>query len=256
MSGALARSKRTDIHLIPWIRVVREFERAAVFRLGRISGYRGPGIVFAIPFIESLVIVDLRVEVVVVPTQECITRDNVPLRVDAVVFFRVKSADKAIVEVVNYRSATLDLAQTTLRSVIGERTLESLLVDRAGVAAHMQEILDEATEEWGIQVTRVDVKDLEVPEGLRGAMAREAEAERERRAMTIRAAGEAEAATHLVAAARLLGSTPSGIRMRYLQTLVAVSEHGNAVVHAPLEFLGTNEASPDVLSVPEEGQGA
>lgn len=241
MSTQLARSRRGEFHLFPWIRAVPEYQRAAVFRLGRIKGFRGPGLVFAIPFLESLVIVDLRIEVVVVPTQECITRDNVPLRVDAVVFFRVKAADKAIVEVVNYRTATIDLAQTTLRSVIGERTLESLLADRAGVAAHMQTILDEATEEWGVQVTRVDVKDLEVPEGLRGAMAREAEAERERRAMTIRASGEAEAATHLVEAAQLLASTPSGIRMRYLTTLVAVSEKGNAIVHAPLEFVATRE---------------
>ena len=241
MTSPLARTRRDQVHLFPWLRVVREFERAAVFRLGRIKGFRGPGLVFAIPFIESLVLVDLRIEVVVVPTQECITRDNVPLRVDAVVFFRVAKPDKAIVEVVNYRTATLDLAQTTLRSVIGERTLESLLVDRAGVAAHMQTILDEATEQWGIQVTRVDVKDLEVPEGLRGAMAREAEAERERRAMIIRASGEAEAAAELVEAARLLGATPSGIRMRYLQTLVAVAEKGNAVVHAPLEFVAPPE---------------
>ena len=157
----------------------------------------------------------------------------------------MKAADKAIVEVVNYRSATTDLAQSTLRSVIGERTLESLLVDRAGVAAHMQDILDAATEQWGVQVTRVDMKDLEVPEGLRGAMAREAEAERERQAMTIRASGEAEAAEHLVEAARLLGSTPSGIRMRYLQTLVAVAEKGNAVVHAPLDFLSSASPTTD-----------
>jgi regulator of protease activity HflC (stomatin/prohibitin superfamily) len=245
MASRLARTSRGDFHLVPWIRVVPEYQRAAVFRLGRIAGYRGPGLVFAIPFIESLVIVDLRIEVVVVPMQECITRDSVPLRIDAVVFFRVKAADKAIVEVVNYRNATTDLAQTTLRSVIGERTLESLLFDRAGVAAHMQGILDAATEEWGIQVTRVDIKDLEVPEGLRGSMAREAEAERERRAMTIRALGEAEAADHLVEAARLLGSTPSGVRMRYLQTLVAVAERGNAVVHAPLEFVAPAAPPPN-----------
>lgn len=237
MAPHLVRARGDGLHLIPWIRVVPEYQRAAVFRLGRIAGYRGPGLVFAIPFIETLVIVDLRIEVVVVPTQECITRDNVPLRVDAVVFFRVKQPDRAIVEVVDYRTATTDLAQTTLRSVIGERTLESLLGDRESVAAHMQEILDATTEEWGIQVTRVDMKDVGVPDGLRGAMAREAEAARERRAMAIRASGEAEASQHLVEAARILASTPSGIRMRYLQTLTSVAERGNAVIHAPLDFL-------------------
>jgi regulator of protease activity HflC (stomatin/prohibitin superfamily) len=217
----------------PWLEIVPEYQRAAVFRLGRITGYRGPGLVWIAPLFERLVIIDMRVVVVDVPPQECISRDNVPLKVNAVVYFRVQDPNKAIVEVLDHRKATLEFAQTTLRSVIGQSSLDKILSDRTDIAAELQRVIDEATDEWGVKVTRVEIKDLEIPGGLRRAMAKEAEAERERRAMVIRAQGEREAAGQLVQAAKLLDQSPNGFQMRYLQTLLQVAERGNTVVFAP-----------------------
>ena len=217
----------------PWLKVVPEYQRAAVFRMGRITGYRGPGLVFRMPFVERLVVVDRRIVTVDVPPQECISRDNVPMRVNAVVYFRVEHPDKAIVEVLNYQKATIEIAQTTLRSVIGRRSLDELLADRSTVASDLQQIIDEATDAWGVKVSRVEIKDLEIPDGLKRAMAKEAEAERERRAMVIRAAGEREAASQLAEAAKTLDQSPNGFQMRYLQTLLQVAERGNTVVFAP-----------------------
>lgn len=219
----------------PWMTIVPEYQRAAVFRLGRITGYRGPGMILRLPLIEKLVVVDRRIITVDVPSQECISKDNIPMRVNAVVYFRVEHPDKAIVEVLNYRKATIEIAQTTLRSVIGQRSLDELLSDRDAVASALQALVDEATDAWGVKVSRVEIKDLEIPDGLKRAMAKEAEAERERRAMVIRAQGEKEAATQLAEAAKILDSSPTGFRMRYLQTLVQVAERGNTVVFAPQE---------------------
>lgn len=217
----------------PWIEIVPEYQRAAVFRLGRMIGWRGPGLVWVAPIMERLVIVDMRVVVVDVPPQECITRDNVPIKVNAVVYFKVADPAKAIVEVLDHRRATLEIAQTTLRSVIGQSPLDRILSDRTEITTELQTIIDHATDDWGVKVTRVEIKDLEIPGGLRRAMAREAEAERERRAMVIRATGEREAAGQLVEAAHLLDRSPNGFQMRYLQTLLQVAERGNTVVFAP-----------------------
>jgi len=227
----------------PWLKVIPEYQRAAVFRLGRITGYRGPGLVLQLPLIEKLVVVDRRIVTVDVPPQECISKDNVPLRVNAVVYFRVEHPDKAIVEVLNYRKATIEIAQTTLRSVIGQQTLDQILSDRSSVAGNLQQIIDVATDEWGVKVSRVEIKDLEIPDGLKRAMAKEAEAERERRAMVIRARGEKEAATQLMEAAKLLDQSATGFQMRYLQTLLQVAERGNTVVFAPNTGAGAGAAA-------------
>ncbi|MFT4627954.1 MAG: regulator of protease activity HflC (stomatin/prohibitin superfamily) [Myxococcota bacterium] len=224
--------------LIPWLAIIPEYQRAAVFRLGRFAGLRGPGLVFVSPMLERIMIVDVRVMVVDVPPQECISKDNVPLKVNAVVYFKVADPRKAIVDVFDYRKATVEIAQTTLRSVIGTSPLDKLLSDRTEIAEELQTIIDQATDEWGVKVNRVEIKDLEIPGGLRRAMAKEAEAERERRAMVIRAAGEKEAAQQLAEAAKLLDASPNGFQMRYLQTLLQVAERGNTVVFAPSASAG------------------
>lgn len=226
--------------LIPWLAIVPEYQRVAVFRFGRLKGIRGPGLVMRAPIAERFVAVDLRVVVVDVPPQECISRDNVPIKVNAVVYFRVDDPAKTIIEVYDHRKATLEIAQTTLRSVIGECSLDKILSDRNDISDKLQQIIDLATDEWGVKVHRVEIKDLEIPGGLRRAMAKEAEAERERRAMIIRAAGEKEAASELANAAKLLDQSPNGFQMRYLQTLLQVAEKGNTVVFAPMQ--GTEQA--------------
>ena len=219
--------------LLPWVVIVHEYERVAVFRVGRIVGYRGPGVVWRMPFIEEFVRVDSRIVNVDVQPQECITKDNVPVTVNAVVYFRVEHPDKAIVNVVDYHSATIEIAQTSLRGTIGQMTLDELLSEIVAVAARLQAVIDQATDAWGVKVTRTEIKDIRVPDEMRKAMAKEAEAERERRAMLIRASGEREAARELVEAAKLLDETPSGFRIRYLQTLLQVAEEGNTIVFAP-----------------------
>jgi regulator of protease activity HflC (stomatin/prohibitin superfamily) len=218
---------------LPFVEVVPEFQRVAVFRLGRMVGYRGPGVVYRVPFIERFVWVDRRVIVVDVPPQECISRDNVPLKVNAVVYYKVEHPDKAIIEVRDYHKATVEIAQTTLRSVIGESSLDQVLSDRTEISYKLREIIDLATDAWGVKVDRTEIKDLEIPGGLKTAMAKEAAAERERRAMVIRAQGEFEAAKQLSAAAAQLDKSPAGLQMRYLQTILQVSESGNTVVFAP-----------------------
>lgn len=226
---------------VPWIAIIPEYKRAAAFRLGRYKGTRGPGLVHRIPFLERLMVVDMRMLTVDVPRQECISRDNVPLTVNAVVYFKVANAELAIVKVFDHRKATLEIAQTTLRSVIGSAALDQILSDRDSLASDLQRIIDEATDEWGVKVSRVEIKDLEIPGGLKHAMAKGAEAERERRAMVIRAKGEREAAGELAAAAKILDSSPNGFQMRYLQTLLQVAEKGNSVVFAPTDS-GQNSA--------------
>lgn len=218
---------------LPFVEVVPEYQRVAVFRLGRMAGYRGPGVVYRLPLMERFVWVDRRVHVVDVPPQECISRDNVPLKVNAVVYYKVEHPDKAIIEVRDFHRATVEVAQTTLRSVIGESSLDQVLSDRTDISAKLREIIDVATDAWGVKVDRTEIKDLEIPGGLKTAMAKEAAAERERRAMVIRAQGEREAAAQLAEAAAQLDRSPAGLQMRYLQTILQVSENGNTVVFAP-----------------------
>jgi regulator of protease activity HflC (stomatin/prohibitin superfamily) len=238
---------------LPFVAVVKEFERVAVFRLGRIVGYRGPGVVWRIPFIEEFQRVDSRVVTVDVQPQECMTRDNVPVRVNAVVYFRVEHPDKALVEVTNYRHATLEIAQSTLRSVIGQRTFDQLLGEIEETAHALQEIIDEATDAWGVKVTRTEIKDIQIPDELKRAMAKEAEAERERRAMIIRASGEKEAARELMEAAEILGSSQYGFQMRYLQTLASIAEEGNTVIFAPSDAM--SEAAAAASRAPKAKTG-
>jgi regulator of protease activity HflC (stomatin/prohibitin superfamily) len=189
--------------------------------------------------LEQFYAVDSRITTVDVQPQECITRDNVPLQVNAVIYYRVNKPDKAIVEVVDYHVATIEIAQSSLRSVIGQRTLDQILSDIKETASALQELVDVATDEWGVKVTRVEIKDIKIPDDMKRAMAIEAEAERERRAMVIRASGEKEAARQLSEAAKVLDETSSGFHMRYLQTLLQVAESGNTVVFADPKLGGT-----------------
>lgn len=230
-------------NLIPWVTIVHEFKRVAVFRLGRIVGYRGPGIVWRMPFIERFEVVDNRIVTVDVEPQECITRDNVPVTVNAVVYYRVEHPDKAICNVKDYHRSTIEIAQTSLRSTLGRRTLDELLSEVDEVAADLKKVIDRATDEWGVKVSRTEIKDIRIPKNMRKAMAKEAEAERERRAMIIRANGEKEASQRLVEAAKRLDESPNGFKMRYLQTLVQVSEEGNTIVFAPSDDIGAAGAA-------------
>ena len=235
------------LSLLPFVQIVKEYQRVAVFRLGRIVGYRGPGMVWRMPFVESFQMVDSRIVTIDVQPQECMTKDNVPVRVNAVVYFRVQEPDRAIVEVVDYRTATVEVAQSTLRSVLGRRSLDELLSEIESAAAELQTIIDKATDAWGVKVTRVELKDVQIPDNMKRAMAKEAEAERERRAMIIRAAGEREAAEQLVAAAKTLGESQFGFQMRYLQTLNQVSENGATVVFASPTDSATAVAAAEMV---------
>lgn len=240
--------------LLPWVTVVNEYQRVAVFRLGRIVGYRGPGVVWRLPFIERFEMVDSRTITVDVEPQECITRDNVPVTVNAVVYYRVEHPDKAICNVKNYHSATIEIAQTSLRSTIGKRTLDELLSEVEEVAQDLKLVIDRATDEWGVKVSRTEIKDIRVPDEMRKAMAKEAEAERERRAMIIRANGEKEAANRLAEAAKLLDQSPTGFKMRYLQTLLQVAEEGNTIVFAPNEDMSAAAAGVSAANVQRSRQ--
>ncbi len=242
------------VKLFPFATIVDEYQRVAVFRMGRIVGYRGPGVVWRWPFVERFAMVDSRTVTVDVKPQECMTRDNVPVRVNAVVYFRVEHPDKAIVKVVDYRVATIEMAQTTLRSVIGQRTLDQVLSEIDEASKLLKEIIDKATDEWGVKVSRVEIKDIQIPDELKRAMAKEAEAERERRAMIIRAQGEKEAAERLAEAAKLLESSTFGFQMRYLQTLLQVSESGSTVVFAPTDAMNLTAAAVNssVKGVPRD----
>ncbi len=216
------------------VRIVREYERGVVFRLGRLVGARGPGLILLIPFIDRMVKVDLRVVTMDVPRQEMMTRDNVPVTVDAVVYFRVVNPEDAIVKVEDFVRATALYAQTTLRSVVGQHELDDLLAHRDQVNAQLQRIIDEATEPWGIKVTAVEVRDVVLPEGMKRAMARQAETERERRAKIINAEGEFQAAERLVEAARKMAEQPIALQLRYLQTLAEIASEQNSTTIFPL----------------------
>jgi regulator of protease activity HflC (stomatin/prohibitin superfamily) len=216
------------------VRVVREYERGVVFRLGRLVPLRGPGLVLLIPVLDRMVRVDLRTVTLTIPPQEVITRDNVPARVAAVCYFKVVDPVAAITQIEAFAPATSQIAQTTLRSVLGGADLDQLLAERERLNAQLQTIIDEQTEPWGIKVATVEIKDVEIPEAMQRAMARQAEAERERRAKVINAEGEFQASQKLADAAAILGREPSAIQLRYLQTLLEIGADQNSTVVFPL----------------------
>ncbi len=234
-----------------WLRVIREYERAVVFRLGRLLGTpKGPGLFFIFYPFETMEKVSLRLVTMDVPPQDIITRDNVSVQVNAVVYFRVLDPSKAIVSVENYEFATSQIAQTTLRSVLGQVELDDLLSEREKLNQQLQEILDRQTDSWGIKVTHVEIKKVDLPQEMQRAMARQAEAERERRAKVINAEGEYQAAEKLVMAANMMASSPMALQMRYLQTLNEISTSGtNTVVFPfPLEFLKAFSNDPKTVT--------
>ena len=222
------------IIILAAVRIVNEYERGVVFRLGRYVGVRGPGLILLIPFIERMVKVELRVVTMDVPQQECITMDTVTVKVDAVVYFRVMKPESAILNVEQYIRATSLLCQTTLRNVVGQSTLEDLLGHRDKVNEKLQALIDEGTEPWGIKVSMVEVRDVQLPETMQRAMAAQAEAERERRAKIVHADGEAQAAEKLSEAAKIMSLYPAAMQLRYLQTLVTISTEKTNTIVFPL----------------------
>jgi regulator of protease activity HflC (stomatin/prohibitin superfamily) len=216
------------------VRVLREYERAVVFRLGRLMEQRGPGLVLLVPTIDRMVRVSLRTVTLTVPPQEIITRDNVPARVTAVAYYRIIDPNNAITQVESFDSATLQIAQTTLRSVLGGADLDTLLAERERLNDELQHIIDAQTEPWGIKVTSVEIKDVEIPESMQHAIARQAEAERERRAKIINAEGEFQAAAKLAEAADVIGRNPTTLQLRYLQTLREIGGQQNSTVVFPM----------------------
>ena len=216
------------------IRVLNEYERAVVFRLGRIRDVKGPGLIIIIPVIDKVVKVDMRTITMDVPPQDVITKDNVSIKVNAVVYFRVVDANAAVIDVENYLYATSQLAQTTLRSVCGQVELDEILSAREKINIHLQEILDRSTDPWGIKVSLVEVKQIDLPEEMKRAIAKQAEAERERRAKVINAEGEFQAAQKLIDAAALMETQPMSLQLRYLQTLNQISAENNSTVVFPI----------------------
>jgi len=216
------------------IKIVREYERGVIFRLGRLIGAKGPGIFFIIPGVDKMLRISLRTITLEIPTQEVITRDNISIKVNAVVYFRVIDPNKAVVEIENYLYATSQLAQTTLRSVIGQSQLDELLSEREKVNLQLQDILDRQTEPWGIKVSLVETKQVDLDTDMQRAIARQAESERERRAKVIHAEGEAEAAEKLAAAANIMSVYPAAMQLRFLQTLTTVGTENNSTVIVPL----------------------
>jgi regulator of protease activity HflC (stomatin/prohibitin superfamily) len=216
------------------VRVLREYERAVVFRLGRLTDQRGPGLIFLIPGIDRMVRVSLRTVTLKIPAQEIITRDNVPARVTAVAYYRIIDPSRSVVDIENVLAATSQIAQTTLRSVLGKAELDALLSERERLNEHLQRIIDDQTEPWGVKVTTVEIKDVEIPERMQHAMARQAEAERERRAKIINAEGEAQAAARLHDAAEVISRNPVTIQLRYLQTLIEVSNNQSSTIVFPM----------------------
>jgi regulator of protease activity HflC (stomatin/prohibitin superfamily) len=221
------------------IKILREYERGVIFRLGRLIGAKGPGIIFIIPGVDKLLRISLRTVTMDIPPQDVITRDNVSIKVNAVVYFRVLDPNKAVVEVENYLYATSQLAQTTLRSVVGQAELDELLSQREKINMTLQDILDKHTEPWGIKVSLVETKQVDLPEEMRRAIARQAEAERERRAKVIHAEGEAQAAEKLAEAANVISVNPAAIQLRFLQTLteVATEKNSTTIFPVPIDLL-------------------
>jgi regulator of protease activity HflC (stomatin/prohibitin superfamily) len=216
------------------VRVLREYERAVVFRLGRVIDQKGPGLILLIPAVDRMVRVSLRTVTLRIPPQEVITRDNVPVRVTAVAYFRVIDPQRSVLDVENYEAATLQIAQTTLRSVLGKVELDALLAEREKLNESLQQIIDEQTEPWGIKVTIVEIKDVEIPERMQHALARQAEAERNRRAKVINAEGEFQAADRLADAANVISPNPVTLQLRYLQALSDISSNQASTIVFPL----------------------
>jgi len=216
------------------VRILREYERGVIFRLGRLIAAKGPGIIFLIPIVDRMVKVSLRTVVLDVPPQDIITKDNVSIKVNAVVYFRVVQPEKAIVEVENYLFATSQLSQTTLRSILGQSELDELLAQRDKINRELQKIIDEHTEPWGIKVSNVEVKQIDLPIEMQRAMAKQAEAERERRAKIVHAEGELQASQKLSDAAAIIASTPIALQLRFLQTLTEVAADKNSTIIFPL----------------------
>jgi regulator of protease activity HflC (stomatin/prohibitin superfamily) len=217
------------------LRVLREYERGVVFRLGRLVAPKGPGLIFLVPLgIERMVKVPLRIVTLDIPPQDVITRDNVSIKVNAVVYFRVRDPIKAVVIIQDYLFATSQFAQTTLRSVVGQAELDQLLSEREHFNRILQKIIDEGTDPWGIDVTAVEIKDIDLPQEMRRAMARQAEAERERRAKVINAQGELQASEALAQAARVIGGEPAAIQLRFLQTVTEIAAENNSTTLFPL----------------------
>ena len=216
------------------IRILREYERGVVFRLGRFIGVKGPGLILLIPVIDKMVKVSLRTVVMDVPTQDVITKDNVSIKVNAVVYFRVMQPDKAIVEVENYLFATSQLSQTTLRSILGQSELDDLLSQREKINRELAKIIDHQTEPWGIKVSNVEVKHIDLPQEMQRAMAKQAEAERERRAKVIHAEGEFQASQRLADAATIISTNPAALQLRFLQTLTEVASEQSSTIIFPV----------------------
>jgi len=222
------------LFLLSGLKVLKEYERSVVFRLGRLMAYRGPGIIFVIPILETQARIDLRTVTLEIPAQDVITRDNVTVKVSAVLYFRVIDPSRAVTEVRDYLYATLQLAQTTLRSVGGQTELDDLLSQREKLNAKIQEIIDAQTEPWGIKVTLVELKNIDLPQDMQRAIAAQAEAERERRAKVIAAEGEFQAAQRLAEAAEIMGHSPITLQLRYLQTLAEIATEHNSTTVFPL----------------------
>ncbi len=234
------------------VRVAREYERGVIFRLGRLrSPPKGPGLFLLIPIVDKMVRVELRTVTLNVPPQEVITKDNVPVRVNAVAYFRIIDPERAIVQIENFMVATSQIAQTTLRSVLGQHVLDELLAERDKINAILQQIIDEATSPWGVKVSIVEVKDVEIPTGMQRAMARQAEAERERRAKVIAAEGEFQASTRLREAADVMSDNPTTLQLRFLQTMLEMSSERSSTMVLPLPielfrpFLDSPRATPN-----------
>jgi regulator of protease activity HflC (stomatin/prohibitin superfamily) len=216
------------------VRIVREYERLVVFRLGRLVGERGPGLVLLIPIVDQAIRVSIRTVTMDVPSQDVITRDNVSVKVNAVIYFKVMLAAEAIVKVENYLFATSQLAQTTLRSILGQQELDELLTEREKFNQALQQIIDRTTETWGVKVTNVEIKNVDLPQEMQRAIARQAEAERERRAKVINAEGEYQAATRLAEAAAIIAREPAALQLRYLQTLAEIATENNSTTIFPV----------------------
>ena len=235
------------------VRIVNEYERGVIFSLGRIKGAKGPGLFFLVPIRDKMIKVDLRTVTMDVPPQDVITRDNVPARVNAVVYFRVVDPNKSVIEVENYVLATSQISQTTLRSVLGQKDLDDLLTNREQINEELQSIIDEQTDPWGIKVSVVEVKDVEIPQQMQRAMARQAESERERRAKIIAAEGEYQASQRLREAADILES-PTALQLRLFQTLneVANEQNSTVIVPVPIDLFGPYLGSPNGASKPPQ----
>jgi len=223
------------------VRILREYERGVLFRFGRLRGARGPGIILIIPFVDKMIKVDLRTVTLDVPPQEIITRDNVPVKVNAVAYFKVIDPEKSVVAIENFRTATLQISQTTLRSILGQAELDDLLSGRDKINKELQIVIDEQTEPWGIKVSIVEIKDVELPQNIQRAFAKQAEAERERRAKIINSEGEFQASEKLAQAAKVLAEHPVSVQLRFLQTLreIAAEQNSTIVFPVPIDLIQT-----------------